>query len=85
MDNPDQPMPEEFEETINRFLGLATNLESELSVPQIHSAFLYASSCYTSKHLSKMAADQGITNEAYIDEMIGVYRDMIENGVNHYD
>ena len=78
-------MPEEFGKTINRFLDLATTLESELSVPQIHSAFLYASSCYTSKHLSKMAFDQGMTNEAYIDEMIGVYRDMIENGVNHYD
>ena len=84
MSEQDEPLPEEFWKTIDQFLEAANSLEGKISISQVHSAFLYASSCYTSKHLLNIAAEQGMSKEDYISELITIYREMIENGTSHY-
>ena len=85
MSEQDESLPEEFWETINQFLEIANSLEGKISIPQVHSAFLYASSCYTSKHLLNIAAEQSMSKEDCISELMTIYREMIENGTSHYN
>lgn len=77
-------MPKEFWDTINRFLAVAESLETDLSIQQVHSAFLYASSCYSAKRFETICKERGETVEDSLNEIVDIYRDMITNGVKHY-
>jgi hypothetical protein len=84
MSDRSEEMPDQFYETVNKFLSVAEAFEADLSIDQIHSAFLYASSCYSAKHFSAMCAERGLTVDAEIQETVDIYREMLENGIRHY-
>ena len=79
-----QELPDEFWSTINAFLDVATGLEKTLGKDQIHSAFLYASSCYSSKFLCDKEIEHRGSTEELIEEYASIYKEMLRNGVQHY-
>ena len=82
--NPEK-MSDEFWEAIQEFMSVAERLESRFSKAQIHSAFLYASSCYSAKFLADPLINHRDTTELLIAEYVAMYEDMLKNGVEHYD
>ena len=84
MSDRSEEMTDEFNDIVEKFMALAEALEAELSISQIHSAFLYASSCYSARHFSAMCAELGVTIGAEIRETVDIYREMLENGIRHY-
>lgn len=84
MSDRSEDMTDEFYAAVKKFMALAEALETDLSNSQIHSAFLYASSCYSAKHFSAMCAELGVTIGAEIQETVDIYREMLENGIRHY-
>ena len=82
---PDNKMSDEFWQTIDVFLSVAKRLEGRLSQAQIHSAFLYASACYSAKFLANPQIQHRKTTEHLVAEYVDMYSDMLKTGFKHYN
>ena len=78
-------MSDEFWQTIDEFMSVAKRLEGRLSQAQIHSAFMYASACFSAKFLANPQIQHRKTTERLMAEYVDMYSDMLKTGVKHYN
>jgi len=85
MSNTPDKMSDEFWQTIEEFMSVAKRLEGHLSQAQIHSAFMYASACYSAKFLANPQIQHRKTTEHLMAEYAAMYSDMLKTGFEHYN
>src|SRR5947207_1575255 len=82
MDTQQEPVPKEFFDLIDRFVGLANELTCDHATSRVSSVIMYAAARYNAHCMLAIDPDSVQNRQAATDYFVAQYRSMLEENID---
>ena len=82
MDTEEEPVPKEFYDLVDRFIGLANELTRDHATSRISSVILFAAARYNAHCMLTLDSEAAQNRTAATDYFVEQYRAMLDNNVD---
>ena len=82
MDTKQEPVPKEFYDLVDRFIGLANEVTSTHATSRVSSVIMYAAARYNAHCMLALDPDAIQNRQAAIDYFVAQYRSMLDENID---
>jgi len=82
MDTKQEPVPKEFYDLVDRFVGLANEVTSSHAISRVSSVIMYAAARYNAHCMLALDPDAVQNRQAATEYFVAQYRSMLEENID---
>lgn len=80
----DDDLEDKFYEVVEEFMQSAIAKESEISIPQVNSSFMYTMACYAARYYAIKSEKEPMDLESFIREHTEFFESSIRSSIDYY-
>ncbi|WP_441003686.1 DUF3144 domain-containing protein [Pseudocolwellia agarivorans] len=77
-------LEDKFNEVVDDFMQNAIAKESDISIPQVNSSFMYTMACYAARYYAIKSENESVDLESFIKEHTEFFESSIRSGIEYY-